>query len=193
MSMSRFAPAAVLSTLAILLVACGGAPAASAPAGGGAPATQPGSAAPPAGGGGGGGGGGGTTVAACDLLTEQDFEEVIGQAVEDMTEGPVLGIYQNGCEWTLAATDTLAQGDVTLGVVAPGGRSYYETYFEPFIGEISGPEESVQGVGDKAARFDTGGMMVVKGDVLISVEHFAVGNDDETARRLVDRILPRLP
>ena len=177
--------------LATGIVACGGAPAATAP-GGGATATQPGSvqsAPPPA-----GGGGGGPTIAACDLLTDEDIEQVTGQEISEEVAGPVLGIYNNGCEWTVAPTDTLAEGDITLGVIAPGGRSYYERYFEPFIGDSSlGLEEAVEGLGDKALLTDTGGTMVVKGDVMIYVEHFAIGNDEATARLLVDRILPRLP
>ena len=174
------------------IVACGGAPAATTPGGGATATQQPGSvpsAPPPA-----GGGGGGTTVAACDLLSDEDIEQVTGQEIAEEVAGPVLGIYQNGCEWTVAATDTLGEGDITLGVIAPGGRAYYERYFEPFIGDASlGLEEALQGVGDKALKTDTDGVMVVKGDVLVYVEHFAIGNDEDTSRLLVDRILPRLP
>ena len=187
---------AALALGASIVVACGGgAPVASAP-GGGVIATNPAGArsAPPVASAPGGGGGPGTTIAACDLLTDEDIEQVTGQEISEEVAGPVLGIYNNGCEWTVAPTDTLAEGDITLGVIAPGGRSYYERYFEPFIGDSSlGLEEAIEGLGDKALLTDTGGTMVVKGDVMIYVEHFAIGNDEATARLLVDRILPRLP
>jgi hypothetical protein len=192
MSTIRFGPAAVLTALAILLVACTGAPAASGSAAGGSPAAQTGgqASAPPA-----GGGGAGATVVACELLTDDDIEQVMGQPVEERSAGSVLGIYENGCDWTLAQNDSFGQGSLTVGVIAPGGRSYYERFFEPFIGdETIGLEEAIEGLGDKAARFDTGGIMVVKGDVLVSVEYFTFPNAEEDfARLLVDRMLPRLP
>jgi hypothetical protein len=177
---------ALLAAVAILFGGCSGAPPVATPGADGSPASQPtpgASAPPPA--------GGGSTIAACDLLTDDQISQVLGLAVQSKEAGPVLGIFPSGCEWTLEDDSS-----VTVGVIAPGGRNYYETFFEPFIGdgEPGSLVESVPGIGDKAGRSDTGGIMAVKGDTLVSVEIFVFPSaDDAVAEALTQAILARLP
>jgi hypothetical protein len=167
--------------VAMLLVACGGPPATSTPQGGDA------TAAPPA------DGGGGSTVAACDLLTDEDVEQVTGQPVEEMVAGPVLGIFENGCEWTLEAGTAGVEASLTVGVISPGGRRYYESFFEPFIGEEGGHVEALSGIGDKASRDEFGGIMAVKGDTLVDVSYTTYpAPDDDVITPLIRAALARV-
>lgn len=180
-----------IAVLMAVLVGCGGTPPPGTPATGstapgGATHTQPDGAAsaPPA-------AGGGSSIAACDLLTDDQITQVAGAgSVESMQAGPVLGIYENGCEWTLDDGSSL-----TVGVIAPGGRQYFETYFEPFVGDdLMGLDELVSGIGDKAIRQDIGGIIVLEGDIMFDVQAVGLGADDEaSARALAEAIAARLP
>lgn len=185
---------AVIAAIAVILTlaACGGTPVTSTAGPGGAPTAPPGggaSAAPP-----GGGQGGGSTVAACDLLTDEEIEQATGAAVESMDHGPVLGIFDNGCEWTLEAGAGGVEASVTVGVISPGGLRYYESFFEPFIGEEGGHVEAIPGLGDKASRDEFGNIMAVKGDTLVDVSYTTFPTPDEdVVMPLIQAALARVP
>jgi hypothetical protein len=134
-------------------------------------------------------GGAGQPVDACTLLTDADIEQTTGEQVASRTQSTLTTVLPSVCDIGLET------GSITIGVRAPGGRSYYETYFEPFIGDEFSPlQEVVAGIGDKAARGDVGSVMAVKGDALVDVQYIAFGSDeDAVAQALMRLALAHLP
>jgi hypothetical protein len=83
-----------------------------------------------------------------------------------------------------------------VSIRATGGRSLYETSFEPFIGDADGYlDEAVIGLGDKAGSSGGDAIMVLRDDVLFEVMYLGFGSSDElsVARYLAEIILAKLP
>lgn len=181
-------PLTALLVLALTLSACGGdeRPPGAATAATTTAAQEPSTTERAAGDGGG-------EVDACALLSDEEIAEATTHSVQSEQAGSVQGIFANGCEWQLAD-----DAGVSVGVISPGGRSYYEKFFEPFIGDgVTGPEERVEGIADKAARFDTGDMMAVHGDTLVNVSYLKPQatdvNSESVTEKLIRAALANLP
>ena len=189
----RIALAWLLLACAALLSACSAPP----PAGGGTPSRPPGGAssapdesvasatlapAPPQ---------PGQSLAACSLLADDEVQQVTERSIATKSDGPVMGIFDNGCSWELdPGREDVVGWSIELGVISPGGRSYFDTF-------LSFPEdtEPVSGLGDVAVASDVGGIHAVKGDTLVSVFVIAFNADDEAAltRELVQTALSHVP
>ena len=131
-------------------------------------------------------------IDACTLLTDDEIQELAGADIDRREGGSVADVFASSCRWTLV--------DATLIVVSvrfPGGRSYYDRYFEPFIGEDFQPlDRAVEGLGDKAARGGKDTIMVVKGDALVSLLY--LGGPEAYGERdlpltVMNLVLSRLP
>lgn len=184
---SRTLPVISLA-LAIALSACGGGTNATDPAS--APSidppastAQPASAAPSSDGGG--------EADACAMLSDEDIVELTGFEVDTMEPGAAMGVYEDGCHWTLAGGSTAGMGipaEITLGVVSPGGRSYFDTYIAPYAEDYG--QEPLQGVGDVGL---TGGLVgtatAVEGDFLADLQWSDFDGDDSVAIALLERVL----
>lgn len=170
--------------LVLILAACGGAaaPATPGPGGGpgtpvGGPTTRPGQ---PVG-----------SIDACTLLSDEEIEAATEEAVAERRQSTLTQVFPSVCDIVLEGG-----GSLTVGIRTPGGRSMYETSFEPFIGEgdFAVLDEVVTGLGDKAARSGQSEIMVLQGDVLFDL-HFIGARPDKlpAVRYLAERILARLP
>lgn len=166
----------VATITTILLAACGGGTATSGPGGPGATSGTPATQAP--------GGGAVTqapdqTVDACALLTAADIEAGTGLAAKPGLSGPQGGIFPSGCLWELVDDDSIVPPEVTLGVISPGGRDYYDRYFAG-LGDPG--YEPIEGLGDLAVDAQFGAVLVVSGDVFFQVQYIGGGfGDDDTA------------
>ena len=125
---------------------------------------------------------------ACGLLTDSDIAEITGWEVDTVEPGPAMGIYQNGCTWVLAG-GSAAPAEIELGVLSPGGRSYFDTYFAPYA-EDEG-SEPLEGVGDVGLVGGiSGSAMAVQGDLLADVYWLDFGDGgDDVAIALLERVL----
>lgn len=149
--------------LGVVLAACGGATTTTGPgstSGGtassvpvGPTATPGGVASAPAG------------ASACDLLEDAQIESVTGVVLLSETPGETMGIWENGCIWTLESGITGAPWQVVLGVLAPGGRHYYDTFMAIMEGE------KLTDLGDAAIRSEANTVVAVKGDALVSIQY----------------------
>ena len=133
----------------------------------------------------------GQSLDACSLLTDDEVERITERTIATKQEGPVMGIFDEGCSWELdPGRDDLVGWTIDVGARAPGGRSYFDTF-------LSFPEdtEPVSGLGDVAVVDDAGGITAVKGDTLVSVFVIAFSADDEAAltRELTETALAHVP
>jgi hypothetical protein len=127
----------------------------------------------------------GSTVAAagpraCDLLTDADIQELGGVAVVSKTDNVMDTIYANHCRWQLEV------GEINLGIVSPGGRTFYDTR----LGIVNGLEP-VEGLPADTAVLQelTGTIWAVKGDTLIDLFTIGVGAPDvELVRRVIQNL-----
>lgn len=180
-TLANFARWALLTTL---IAGCSAA-APVGPRGPGAPEGAPGSPdrIPP--------GGAAGSIDACTLLTDAEIEAAADERVTERRQSTLTQVFPSVCDIPLDQG-----GSLTVGVLAPGGRSMYEASFEPFIGEgdFAPLEEVVTGLGDKAARSGESQLMVLKDDVLFDI-HFIGARPDKlpAVRYLAERILARLP
>lgn len=169
--------------LSLILAACGGAapPAASSGSGdgvggpiGGLP-TQPGQVA--------------SAIDSCALLSDEEIEAATQEGVSERRVSTLTQVFPSVCDIVLDGG-----GSLTVGVRSPGGRNMYETSFEPFIGVTEALDETVTGLGDKAARSGESEIMVLAGDVLFDI-HFIGARPDKlpAVTYLAERILARLP
>lgn len=148
---------------------------------------------------------GSASVKACDLLSDADILELTSWAVTTMEAGTTSGIYQNGCSWTLAGGNRASMGipaEITIGVKAPGGRSYFDTYFHSDIPDGPNIEEEgakpLPGVGDIAFIEVSSGLkgtaMAVSGDALVDITYsdFDSKSENEVVSTLLKRALENL-
>ena len=175
---------------ALLLVAC-----ASAPGGAPGPGTQAGSGTNPSpattiGGMPGDptatpGSGASSGVAACDLLTDGEIKQKTTHGVKSKEPGP-QSIYENGCLWVL--DNTPVEWQIVLGVRAPGGRAYYDTYLTSIAGS------PIPGLGtDVAVEGPARSIMAVKGDVLVDLQYVSFDEGaKEQAVELMKAVLSRV-
>ena len=168
----------ILTTL--VLAACGGGTAATSGPGGPA-ATSGGSATQVPGGAVTQAPGGGETVDACALLTAADIEAATGLKAKASTPGPQGGIFASGCEWELIDEDAMVPPTISLGVMATGGKDYYDRYFADMNDNAGYPP--IEGLGDVAVDADFGTVHVVSGDAFFQVQYISgsFGGDDSTA------------
>lgn len=152
-----------LALLASITAACGGGAATAAPPDGGLPSNAAATMAP-AGTDAADTGAPAAAVRACDLLSDADIEELTGSTVVEKLDNVLDTTYANHCRWNLKA------GEINLGVVAPGGRTFYDER----IGFINGLEP-VEGLDAEIATLQdlTGSIFAVKNDVLVDI--FTIG------------------
>ena len=166
---------ALLTTFA--LAACGGTGAATTGPGGPA-ATTAGGATQPAGGGTtptqAAGGNGGAAVDACKLLTDEEIKSATGFSPKSSAAAPDMGTFPAGCEWELD-NEGAASWSITLGVMPTGGRSFYDGYVAPPVGEG-----------------EVGDVTVVKGDTTFSVLYIEFPTRDEVAVELAKAVAAKL-
>lgn len=192
--------------LVVLLVACGGGaagepssadatPGTSSAAESQAEASAP--AVPQASAGDSSGGDGGTATDVCALLSEEDLIELTTWGAETVEPGPQQGIFRDGCLWTLTDGSSAAiygPATISLGVVSPGGRSYYDTYFAPFAEEYD--QEHLTDVGDEGlADTFTNSVLAVQGDSFVSVQWLdfnSEANQLDIAKAIAQRALSSL-
>jgi hypothetical protein len=174
---------------ALVVVACGGASVASPT---GAPTATPGgpaggtpsvsvTVAPTA---------GGASIDSCALLSDDEIAQATGRQVASKTPGPAIGTFADSCSWELTQTsDDTVPWSIDIGVMASGGRSYFDTYLSSLEGT-----DPVTGVGDAAVIDGAGGITAVKRDTLISVLVIAFAGDEETiTRALAETALSHIP
>lgn len=152
----------VALAVAAMLAGCGGGSGSDTPAPGGSPTPAPAGDA-----------GGEAPPDPCELLTQDEIEDVAGAEVTG-TDGPVEEFMGSRCSWTLAA-EAMA-GEVTL--TAWVGLDFYSpeaddaglTSFEP-----------VSGIGDAAHRWPPGqGLCTVifrTGELVVQVLSAGAGDD----------------
>ena len=133
----------------------------------------------------------GSTVEACDLLTEADILELTELEVDEAVPGPAMGVFENGCEWSLTGETATSPTSITLGVLVPGGRRLWEVSFEPF-GDEPGTE-TIEGLGDGAHVGEVDDVIAVQGDALVSLQFLAgFGTSDDLPVELTRRVLLNL-
>jgi hypothetical protein len=134
----------------------------------------------------------GLTVDACTVLSDAEIQAATGESVVERQLSDLRpDVFPSICDIELDGG-----GSLTVSVRASGGRSLYETSFEPFIGDDDGYlDEAILGLGDKAGSSGGDAVMVLKGDVLFEVMYFAFGSNDElsVARYLSEIVLAKLP
>lgn len=165
--------------ISILVTACGG-------GGNGAPPASP--AAVPA-----AVVEGGTepVVEACSLLDDDAIRELTTYGVASATPGPAMGIFANGCEWTMDGGAQMgAPAELTLGVVVPGGRAMWDRNFAPFMDEPG--RSRVDGLGDGAFTDTADSLTIVRGDALVSIQYLDGDGDAALLERIGRRILDAL-
>jgi hypothetical protein len=114
----RFVRRRLLATVvfgAILVGGCGGATVTTAPSLAGPVATSSGAPA-------------GFSGDPCTLLTDAEVTAATGLPVVSKQAGPQMGLFNTGCDWEVGAPNQVPWS-VQLGVMASGGRSYYDQYF----------------------------------------------------------------
>ena len=110
----------------------------------------------------------------CALLTDAEIEAATGRTVDTKREGPVMGIFQNGCSWELGLGDEdTVPVSIEVGAVSPGGRDFYERYLK------MGATGDVAGIADEATTTEAGGIDAVKGDTLLSFFVIAFGDEED--------------
>ena len=118
---------------------------------------------------------GGGALDVCALLPAADIESVTGEKVKSSAPGPQMGIFEDGCAWDFENLEIPAPA-LELGVVAEGGRKIWDEDYKPFLKENG--QEPVPGVGDEAATFLAGMVIVVSGDTFFSVRYTGLSADD---------------
>ena len=168
---------ATCALLTLILAGCGGASAVPTAAGPGNPTA----AGQPAG-----------AIDSCSILSDEEIAMATGQDVSERSPSTLTQVFPSVCDIELDGGGTLV-----VSVLHTGGRSMYETSFEPFIGEGDTPplDAAVEGLGDKAAISGDDNLMVLKDDVLFDVFYIEFGRSGKAAvvRYLAERILARLP
>jgi Protein of unknown function (DUF3558) len=167
--------------LIALVAACGGSTPTTPPAGTGAGlATSPPANSTPSGNGTATQGpGAGATVDPCALLTTADIEAVTGHETTSSTAGPQGGVFPSGCLWELVGERPLIPPTIALGVMATGGKDFYDRNFKA----LNAVFEPIDGLGDVAVDADFGTVHVVSGDVFFQVQYIGdLGGDDNTAK-----------
>jgi hypothetical protein len=131
-------------------------------------------------------------IDSCTVLSDAEIQAATGHRVLEMTPSHLTRVFPSVCDIDLEAGGTL-----TIGITSSGGRSMYETSFEPFIGQGSNPplDRAVEGLGDKAGIADDDDLMVLTGDVLFDILWISAGGTDRepVLRYLAEVILAKLP
>ena len=86
-----------------------------------------------------------------------------------MTPGPQAGVFASGCEWELVDEDAMVPPTISLGVMQPGGKDYYDRYFAD-MNDNAG-YKPIDGLGDIAVDADFGAVHVVSGDAFFQVQY----------------------
>jgi hypothetical protein len=164
--------------LAALVAACGGTPATTGPVGTG---SGPVPTAP--------GGGtitqapvGGETVDACALLTAADIEAVTGHETKSSAAGPQGGVFASGCLWELVGERPLQPPTISLGVMRPGGKDFYDRNFAALDAQYP----RIDGLGDVAVDADFGAIHVVSGDAFFQVQYLGDGGGDDNTTKATE-------
>ena len=129
----------------------------------------------------------------CALLTDADVSSVIpGARIESSDPAPDGGLYPfpEGCAWTLSDASSMVPPQVIVGVMATGGRAYYDTYFAPFNAENG--FTAIEGLGDDAVDAGASTVMVVAGDTFFSTQYLGGFGDDDHEVELARKVLANL-
>jgi hypothetical protein len=176
------------SLFALTVLACGGPGGVPMPAGSGRSGTQPN---PVGSVGTNGTGGSAADIDSCAVLTDAEIEAATGEKVTERSISALRpDVFPSICDIELDGG-----GSLTISVRSSGGRSMYETSFEPFIGQGEVLDEALEGLGDKAGISGDDDIMVLKDDVLFDVFFIEFGreNKEPIVRYLAERILAKLP
>ncbi len=130
-----------------------------------------------------------SAIDSCALLSDEEIQAATDEGVSERRVSTLTQVFPSVCDIVLDGG-----GSLTVGVRSPGGRSMYETSFEPLIGVGEVLDEAVTGLGDKAARSGDSEIMVLAGDVLFDI-HFIGARPDKlpAVTYLAERILAKLP
>lgn len=169
-------PPGLVTMFAMLVAACNGGPAVT-----GIPVatSEPGAIASP--GATFGDGGGATT--ACDLLSNDDIEEITGLTIAATDPDPVDTVYENVCRWTFDGNP----GSMDLGVLGVDAKGFFDRTVEIEGGTV------IAGLGDRAVRTEiTGSILALTGDTLVDLFITGAGTPDDVEEQLVERALQNL-
>ncbi|HEX8025185.1 MAG TPA: hypothetical protein VF484_03175 [Candidatus Limnocylindrales bacterium] len=130
-----------------------------------------------------------SAIDSCALLTDDEIHAGTGQGVSSRKPSTLTQVFSSVCD-----IDLDGGGSLTVSVLPTGGKSLYETSFEPFIGQANATlQAAIEGLGDKAGT-GSDELMVLAGDTLFDILAFRTGRDDATARRyLAEVVLAKLP
>ena len=122
---------------------------------------------------------------ACAVLAAADIQAVAGATLVTTVPAQQQGIFTNGCLYELSDGSTTTT--VNLGVMVPGGRAYYDENVR------NAGYASIDGLGEAAVKARAGAVMVLAGDVLLSVQYFGpAGPDDTVAAEFARKVLANL-
>ena len=132
-------------------------------------------------------------IDACKVLSAADIKEITHHEVATSVPGNNFGTQGDGCEWSLTDAGSLLPPSVTLEVKSPGGRSYWDAYFKPFITEEN--NKPIDGVGDEAFTGFGNVATVVVGDSFFEVQYIGSSKDPDglevdIARRVAENLAP---
>jgi hypothetical protein len=133
----------------------------------------------------------------CGLLTKKEAEALVGEPVKDPEQkdtknplGQKMCLYETVSSSRLIQISVIRTGDMSPKVRKHGQRAskVYRT-----TREMLDPVEQVPGVGDDAC-WGTPGLHILKGEiyVLVSVGNTSRRDNLELARRIAQKVLPRL-
>jgi hypothetical protein len=123
------------------------------------------------------------------MLAAADVQAVLGASLVTAVPAQQLGIFTNGCLFELSVAGTTAS--VNIGVMTSGGRAYYDTEIKPT--NTQNGYTPIEGLGEEAVNARPGSVLVVAGDVLLSVNYFGpTGPDRAVAIEVARRILANL-
>jgi hypothetical protein len=116
----------------------------------------------------------------CTLLTTEEVNELLGEAVDEPAPAQELGLFLN-CSWFASAEGSFANVILQLLNDFPGGaQGYYDSVVNGL--ETGGDEfEEVSGLGDQAVYF-AGLMLVREGDNAFTVSVNVTDGDAATSR-----------
>jgi hypothetical protein len=130
-------------------------------------------------------------IDACSLLPDKEVLAATGHAIAKADSWQKFVSDTSGCRLTLEQGDQVVTPSIEVGVYAPGGRTYYDTFFKRFAAEYG--HSPMPGLGDEAVEDDIGVLLLVEGDAFLTLQYLAEPADAPAARALAEAAVARLP